>query len=179
MCEPADRLRAIDLRSLSTVDNRFATALACLVCCVSHPLHATPVLFGSVQCNRTEEVMPVTKLLSPADAATQALDDLVVAIDDCVEQLQAARARAGELLASRTAGTPWLDIVTAASRPLVVESVGAVRAPLARAGSTFRRERARALRAEQVSISRIAALFGVTRQRISALLRERENGNGQ
>src|SRR3954469_14888831 len=89
------------------------------------------------------------------------------------------RARAVELLASRTAGTPWLDIVTAESRPLVVESVSAVLATLARAGSTFRREQAHALRAEQVSINRIAALFGVTRQRISALLRERENGNGQ
>ena len=34
------------------------------------------------------------------------------------------------------------------------------------------RDRARALQDEQVSINRIAALFGVTRQRISALLRD-------
>ena len=46
-------------------------------------------------------------------------------------------------------------------------------ATLARAGSTFRREQAYALQGERVSINRIAALFGVTRQRISALLRER------
>ena len=37
------------------------------------------------------------------------------------------------------------------------------------------REQAAALQAEHISINRIAALFGVTRQRISALLRE----NGQ
>jgi hypothetical protein len=117
--------------------------------------------------------MPVSQAPPPTDAATRALHDLVVAIDDCVGQLEGARARAVELLASRTAGTPWLDIVTAETRPLVVESVSAVLATLARTGSAFRREQAYALQSERVSINRIAALFGVTRQRISALLRER------
>ena len=112
----------------------------------------------------------------PTDAATGALTDLVAAIDDCVERLQEARERAERLLAARATGTPWLDIVTAEKRPLVVETVSTVLGSLARAGSTFRREQAHALQAEQVSINRIAALFGVTRQRISALLRERENG---
>jgi predicted transcriptional regulator len=51
-----------------------------------------------------------------------------------------------------------------------------VLASLARAGHEWRREQASALRDEQVSINRIAAMFGVTRQRISALLRER-NGD--
>jgi hypothetical protein len=108
-----------------------------------------------------------------ADAATKALEELVAAIDDCVLRLQHSRARAQELLASRAAGVSWLESVTAESRPLVVESVSAVLATLARAGSTFRREQAYALQGERVSINRIAALFGVTRQRISALLRER------
>ena len=108
-----------------------------------------------------------------ADAATTALEELVAAIDECVRQLEHSRARAAELLASRAAGASWLEIVTAESRPLVVESVSTVLATLARAGSTFRREQAHALQAEHVSINRIAALFGVTRQRISALLRER------
>jgi plasmid maintenance system antidote protein VapI len=40
------------------------------------------------------------------------------------------------------------------------------------AGSAWRREQASALQAEDVSINRIAAMFGVTRQRISALLKE-------
>jgi transposase len=97
----------------------------------------------------------------------------MASIDDCIQQLQATRARADQLLASRAAGIPWLGIVTAESRPLVVESVSSVLATLARAGSSFRRAQALALRGEQVSINRIAALFGVTRQRISVLLRER------
>jgi hypothetical protein len=115
----------------------------------------------------------VTEVPGPTDAATKALEELVAAIDECALQLRNARTRAEELLASRAAGTSWLEIVTAESRPLVVESVSSVLATLARAGSAFRREQAYALQGEQVSINRIAALFGVTRQRISALLRER------
>jgi predicted transcriptional regulator len=53
-----------------------------------------------------------------------------------------------------------------------VERVTTVLAALSGAGSTWRRAQARALQQERVSINRIAALFGVTRQRISALLRE-------
>ena len=114
----------------------------------------------------------MTEAPTAADAATKALEELVGAIDDCVRQLESARVRAEQLLASRADGVPWLEIVSKESRPLVVESVSAVLAALARAGSAFRREQAHALQAEQVSINRIAALFGVTRQRISALLRE-------
>ncbi len=40
-------------------------------------------------------------------------------------------------------------------------------------GSRWRREEARALHDEGVTMDRIAALFGVTRQRVSQLLRER------
>jgi hypothetical protein len=115
----------------------------------------------------------VTEVPAAADAATKALEELVAAIDQCVRQLEDARARAQDLLVSRAAGSSWLAIVAAENCPLVVESVSAVLATLARAGSAFRREQAYALRSEQVSINRIAALFGVTRQRISALLRER------
>jgi hypothetical protein len=115
----------------------------------------------------------VTKVPPPPDRAAAALEELIDAIDDCVRQLELARVRAEELLASRAAGASWFDIVTAETRPLVVESVSSVLATLARAGSSFRREQAHALQGEQVSINRIAAMFGVTRQRISALLRER------
>jgi photosystem II stability/assembly factor-like uncharacterized protein len=104
------------------------------------------------------------------DRATQALEDLIRGLDSCIAQLQGARTRARQLLAQRQAGRAWLDIVVAEKRPLVVERVSAVLATLADAGSAWRREEAAALRREQVSINRIAALFGVTRQRISALL---------
>ena len=106
------------------------------------------------------------------DAATQSLDDLVTELDHCLEELTQARARAEKLLKERRAGRPWLEIVTGEDRPLVVERISTVLASLATAGHAWRREQAVALQSENVSINRIAALFGVTRQRISALLKE-------
>jgi hypothetical protein len=106
------------------------------------------------------------------DEALAALQALVREIDRCAAELEGARHRASLLVAQRRAGRRWLDIVTDESRPLVVERISTVLAGLAGAGSAWRRAQARALQAEDVSINRIAALFGVTRQRISALLRE-------
>jgi len=109
------------------------------------------------------------------DAAERALERLVVELDRCVGELTQARARAENLLEARRSGRPWLEIVTRESRPLIVERISTVLAALSAAGHSWRREQASALQAEQVSINRIAALFGVTRQRISALLRERDD----
>jgi hypothetical protein len=107
------------------------------------------------------------------DAAARALEGLVTELDACIVELQRARTRSKTLLEKRRTGRPWLDIVTGEARPLVVESISTVLSSLATAGHAWRREQASALQREQVSINRIAALFGVTRQRISALLRER------
>lgn len=109
---------------------------------------------------------------SPDDVAVASLERLVECIGTSIEELERARTRAETLLAERRSGRPWLELVTAESRPLVVESVSTVLGTLATAGHVWRREQAAALHREDVGIARIAALFGVTRQRISALLRE-------
>ncbi|MQA33021.1 hypothetical protein [Modestobacter roseus] len=109
---------------------------------------------------------------SADEPATRALTHLVAELDACVSALEHARNRAETLLDAREAGRPWLDVVSEEQRPLVVESISTVLGTLSTAGHAWRREQAAALRAEGVSINRIAALFGVTRQRISALLRE-------
>ena len=106
------------------------------------------------------------------DVAERALADLVTELDRCVDELMQARARAENLLLERRSGRAWLEIVTNETRPLIVERISTVLASLSAAGSLWRREQAAALQAEKVSINRIAALFGVTRQRISALLKE-------
>lgn len=108
------------------------------------------------------------------DPAVEALTDLIGCIDASIDELQRARVRAEHLLAERAVGRPWLQMVTHEARPLVVESISVVLASLAKAGHRWRREEAAALQREQVSINRIASLFGVTRQRISALLREHD-----
>ncbi|TFV67189.1 UNVERIFIED_ORG: hypothetical protein E4P37_03235 [Bacillus sp. AZ43] len=107
-----------------------------------------------------------------SDVAERALADLVTELDRCVDELMQARARAESLLRQRRSRRPWLEIVTTESRPLIVERISTVLASLAAAGHTWRREQAAALQAEGISINRIAALFGVTRQRISALLKD-------
>ena len=106
--------------------------------------------------------------------AEAALQQLVAEIDRCTEELALTRARAEELIGERRGGATWTDIVSRESRPLVVERISSVLASLAGAGHAWRREQALALQAEEVSINRIAAMFGVTRQRISSLLKERE-----
>jgi hypothetical protein len=115
----------------------------------------------------------------PGDAAERALADLVRELDRCVGELEQARARAERLLEDRRSGRPWLEIVTTESRPLIVERISTVLSSLATAGHTWRREQAAALQGEQISINRIAALFGVTRQRISALLKEQTAASGE
>ena len=111
---------------------------------------------------------------TPNGSADRALESLIETLDECVGELERARTRAGALRKGRRAGRSWEDIVMAEDRPLVVESISTVLGSLATTGSQWRREQAAALQGEQVSINRIAAMFGVTRQRISALLRERE-----
>ncbi|WP_299952566.1 hypothetical protein [uncultured Modestobacter sp.] len=106
------------------------------------------------------------------DDATQALRTLLTELDSCTEQLTQARARAEALLVARESGRSWADVVGNEPRPLIVERISTVLATLSTAGHDWRREQAAALQAEDVSINRIAAMFGVTRQRISALLKE-------
>lgn len=107
--------------------------------------------------------------------AIRALEELVTALDESVAELTRARSRVDTLLSERRAGRSWEEIVSAEERPLVVESISTVLASLAGAGAGWRRAQAAALQAENVSINRIAAMFGVTRQRISALLRDRDD----
>jgi hypothetical protein len=105
------------------------------------------------------------------DAAAEALDGLVVELGRCIEVLQRSRSRAVELQEQRRAGRAWQDIVAGEQQPLIVELVSDVMAALATAGGRWRREEALALHAEGLSINRIAAQFGVTRQRVSALIK--------
>ncbi|SDF68432.1 hypothetical protein [Klenkia brasiliensis] len=103
--------------------------------------------------------------------ADDALASLVDALDDVVEELTLARERARVLQSQRGSGRDWYDIVSSEERPLIVEQISSAIASLSTAGSQWRREQATALSAEGVSINKIAALYGVTRQRVSALLR--------
>lgn len=105
-----------------------------------------------------------------ADDATRAGRDLATVLERTAEELVVLAARARELERLRSGGQAWSEIVPAEERPLVVERLTSLLDELADSGARFRRAEARALRAEGLSQAGVAALFGVTRQRVSALL---------
>lgn len=100
-----------------------------------------------------------------------ALDELVAALKENTARNHEAIVRAEEIKRQRAAGLPWSEIVTG-DRPLIVELLTRNLSALTTAGSRLRRLEARALHDEGLSMERIGQLFGVTRQRISELLRQ-------
>jgi hypothetical protein len=108
---------------------------------------------------------------SQPDAAEEALLHLLEELTVAEQRLDAARTRAEDLLRTRRTGISWSDIVVGEAPPLIVELLSQVQQDLGTAGSSWRREEAAALHAEGMTMERIAELFGVTRQRVSALLR--------
>lgn len=106
------------------------------------------------------------------DEVLAALDGLVAALETNTVQIARILDRAEALRRARLAGGAYRDIVTAEHRPLIVEMLRSNLDRLLTAGSRFRRAEATALRAEGMTYDDIAALFGVTRQRVIALVRE-------
>jgi hypothetical protein len=100
----------------------------------------------------------------------QALVQLAKVMDstavDLRELAERARARADAI----DGGQSWKDSVTGQQQPLIVERLTEILEALARHGAAFRKAEARVLHGEGLSQEHIAALFGVTRQRVGALL---------
>jgi hypothetical protein len=106
------------------------------------------------------------------DPAVESLELLGEQLDRTMGELRAARERVDQLLELRATGRTWHEIVAAESRPLVIEAVTRALDDLGTVGGRFRRDEAVALQRENVSITRIGKLFGVSRQRVSAILQE-------
>lgn len=104
------------------------------------------------------------------DPAIHALVELRAGLERTITALEAASARAEELIERRTAGASWYDIVSTEEPPLVIETITQVLDDLGELGSRFRREEALALQREDVSITKIGELFRVSRQRVSTIL---------
>lgn len=112
-----------------------------------------------------------TQAPSPGtEPALQALDELMATAEEAHDLLTVAVRQAEHVRQLRTEGMPWSELVPAEPRPLVVELLTTIQERLSAAGSQWRRTQARALYDEGMTTQAIADLFGVTRQRISALL---------
>ena len=99
------------------------------------------------------------------------MEDLRAALDANLEAAQEIRRRIDRFVAARAEGRSYRDIVTGEPRPLIVELVTGKLERLATVGSTLRRAEAAALHDEGLTMEAIAELFGVSRQRVSALLK--------
>jgi len=94
------------------------------------------------------------------DAAT----DNLARTAEILERLDRFTARLGD-------GEPVTDIVEAEPTPRIVEMLSLNMSALETRGADFRAAQARSLHDEGMTMDVIGELFGVTRQRISALLR--------
>lgn len=109
----------------------------------------------------------------PTRRLLTALTDLEVAAEGNVERSRQLQHRARYLRERLQAGHALVDLVEEEESPRMVELLSINMATLETAGAEFRASEALALRAEGLTIDAITELFGVTRQRISALLKQK------
>ncbi len=110
-------------------------------------------------------------------AFREAIDELEHALDRTIEMERRMQVRIIELREAETQGRQLRDIVSR-EQPLIVQMLTETVALLDGYGSRVRRAEARALHHEGLTMDEIALLFGVTRQRISALLRDSDEPHG-
>jgi hypothetical protein len=112
----------------------------------------------------------------PDDPFLRALDDLERVLEDEAGRQRAIKQRIRQIRRLRAAGKPYADIVPGEERPLIVQLLSESRLALDDVGARVRRTEAQVLHSEGFTMDRIAELFGVTRQRVSGLLREGRDG---
>ena len=114
----------------------------------------------------------MTKREETRERLLNALTEIEEAAQGTVKRNQQLQERARYLREQLEAGNDLVTLVEREERPRMVELLSANKVVLETAGAEFRAAEALALRAEGLTIEAIAGLFGVTRQRISALLKQ-------
>jgi hypothetical protein len=105
------------------------------------------------------------------DAFLEALTALDEALADNQERAKLIKKRMAELRRLRAKGSSYADIVSSRNGPLLVQLLTESSAALDTSGANVRRAEAEALYAEGLTMDQIAEHFGVSRQRVSTLLR--------
>ena len=106
------------------------------------------------------------------DAFLRALAALEEVIDENEKRATLIKKRMTRIRRARAQGLRYSDAVADEDGPLIVQLVTESSAALDRSGANVRRAEAEALYAEGMTMDQIAERFGVTRQRVSALLRK-------
>jgi DNA-binding IclR family transcriptional regulator len=101
--------------------------------------------------------------------ALTALEEVIAQNDKRAAQI---RKRMARIRRARAQGLAYSDSVSTEDGPLIVQLVTESSAALDSCGASVRRTEAQALHDEGMTMEEIAEHFGVTRQRVSALLRK-------
>lgn len=118
------------------------------------------------------DLRPYRERMPQNDPVLNALDEVIIALRENTARNEKVLTRAETLRRRRFADEMWSELVSEEERPLIVELLTQNMQALATAGSRLRRLEAKALHDEGMTMDRIASMFGVTRQRISELLRD-------
>jgi hypothetical protein len=105
------------------------------------------------------------------DAFLQALEALEEVINENDRRATQIRKRMARIRRARDQGLRYSDSVANEDGPLIVQLVTESSTALDLCGASVRRTEAQALHDEGMTMEQIAERFGVTRQRVSALLR--------
>lgn len=106
------------------------------------------------------------------DAFLQALKALQEVIVENDARAALIKKRMARIRRARARGSRYSDSVANEDGPLIVQLVTESATALDSCGASVRRAEAQALYDEGMTMERIAEHFGVTRQRVSALLRK-------
>ena len=109
-------------------------------------------------------------MTAEARRTAAAFDALATALMTARDDLDALICRAGAARDAVAAGVRLSEYVSGEERPLIITKMTELLDLMSEAAAEVRRAEAHQLRAEGLSHERIAALFGVTRQRAAALL---------
>jgi hypothetical protein len=105
------------------------------------------------------------------DPTLLALEELVAAAEQVARMSAHVTDRAGHIRTRRLEGRPYRQIVAGENGPLIAAQLTENIQRLEAAGTRFRQAEAAALHEEGMTMEEIGQLFGLTRQRISTLIR--------
>jgi DNA-directed RNA polymerase specialized sigma24 family protein len=106
------------------------------------------------------------------DQFLEALRALEGVLADNGRRASLIKKRIAKLRRLRSRGAPYAEIVSSKDGPLIVQLLTESTTALDTCGANVRRAEAHALYAEGLTMEQIAERFGVTRQRVSTLLRK-------
>jgi Sigma-70, region 4 len=107
------------------------------------------------------------------DEFLEALTALEEVLADNGRRSRLIKKRIAQLRRLRARDVPYTELVTSEDGPLIVQLLTESSMALDSCGANVRRAEAQALYAEGLTMEQIGESFGVTRQRVSALLRKR------